>query len=50
METKSKKGPREAPRAKEKREKPWMDFAGILEGREDDSSSVDEVVYGRETP
>jgi hypothetical protein len=30
--------------------KPWLAFAGILEGHEDDSSSVDSVVYDRETP
>jgi len=30
--------------------KPWMAFAGVLEGRLDDSTSVDEVVYGREEP
>ena len=30
--------------------KPWMAFAGVLEGRPDDSASVDEVVYGREEP
>ncbi len=31
-------------------ERPWMAFAGILEGEEDDSLSVDDVVYGREAP
>ena len=28
--------------------KSWMAFAGILEGRAEDSNTVDEVVYGRE--
>ena len=36
--------------AREPRNKPWMAFAGIYEGGEDGSSSVDSVVYGRETP
>ena len=27
---------------------PWMAFIGALEGRPDDSRSVDEVFYGRE--
>jgi hypothetical protein len=31
-------------------ERPWMAYAGILEGDEDDSLSVDDVVYGREAP
>ncbi|MEM7355857.1 MAG: hypothetical protein AAF657_33885 [Acidobacteriota bacterium] len=31
-------------------DQPWMAFAGSLEGDEDDSSSVDQVVYGREIP
>lgn len=35
---------------KEPSDKPWMSFAGIVEGCEDDSSTVDEVVYGRERP
>ena len=30
--------------------KPWMAFAGMVEGRPEDSSTVDEVVYGREAP
>lgn len=30
--------------------KPWMAFAGILDGRPEDSESVDSVVYGREEP
>ncbi len=35
--------------AREPSDKPWMAYAGILDGREDDSASVDEVVYGRES-
>ena len=30
--------------------KPWMAYAGILEGRPEDSTTVDEVVYGRTEP
>ena len=30
--------------------KPWMGYAGIVEGDADDSQTVDSVVYGRETP
>ena len=30
--------------------KPWMKYAGIVEGRPDDSSTVDDVVYGRDRP
>ena len=29
-------------------DKPWMAFLGDLEGHPDDSSTVDEVVYGRD--
>lgn len=36
--------------AREPNDKPWMAFAGIIEGREDDSASIDSVVYDRETP
>jgi hypothetical protein len=36
--------------AKEPSAKPWMAYAGIVEGDEGDSLTVDEVVYGRETP
>jgi hypothetical protein len=36
--------------AREPSDKPWMSFAGILEGTEGDSSSVDAVVYEREAP
>lgn len=31
-------------------DKPWMIYAGIFEGAEDDSTSIDEVVYRREAP
>jgi hypothetical protein len=34
---------------REPSDKPWMAFSGIAEGSVDDSSSVDAVVYGRET-
>jgi hypothetical protein len=30
--------------------KPWMKYAGIVEGSPEDSSSVDAVVYGRDRP
>ncbi len=36
--------------AREPSDKPWMAFAGMFEGSESDSATVDEVVYGRETP
>jgi post-segregation antitoxin (ccd killing protein) len=36
--------------AREPTDKPWMAFAGIVEGSPSDSESVDEVVYGRERP
>lgn len=36
--------------AKQPSEKPWMAFAGIVEGSPSDSEAVDDVVYGRETP
>ena len=29
---------------------PWMNYVGIVDGDANDSSSVDSVVYGRETP
>ncbi|HME39410.1 MAG TPA: CopG family transcriptional regulator [Steroidobacteraceae bacterium] len=29
---------------------PWMNFIGIIDGGADDSSSVDDVVYGRNAP
>ena len=36
--------------AREPSDKPWMAFAGVFEGHESDSESVDAVVYGREAP
>ena len=36
--------------AKEPSDKPWMAYAGIVEGSPDDSVSIDDVVYGREAP
>jgi hypothetical protein len=36
--------------AREPNDKPWMAFAGIVDGHEDDSSTVDSVVYDRESP
>jgi hypothetical protein len=36
--------------AREPSEKPWMAYAGSVEGSPDDSESVDDVVYGREAP
>jgi hypothetical protein len=36
--------------AREPGEKPWLAYAGMFEGRPDDSATVDEVVYGRERP
>jgi hypothetical protein len=40
----------EAVVANEPSDKPWMVFAGIFEGSESDSESVDDVVYRREAP
>jgi hypothetical protein len=40
----------EAVVAKEPSRKPWMAFAGIVEGTPSDSESVDDVLYGREAP
>jgi hypothetical protein len=40
----------EAAVAAEPTDQPWMAFAGQFDGQQDDSASVDEVVYGRETP
>lgn len=31
-------------------DRPWMAFAGTLDGETEDSASVDEVVYQRESP
>ena len=36
--------------SREPSEKPWMAYAGTIEGHPDDSSTVDEVVYGRDAP
>ena len=36
--------------AREPSDKPWMTYAGILNGRAEDSLSVDKVVYDREVP
>jgi hypothetical protein len=36
--------------AREPSDKPWMAYAGILEGEEGDSSTVDKVVYNRAEP
>ena len=36
--------------AREPADKPWMVYAGVNDGNEEDSSTVDEVVYGREAP
>jgi len=30
--------------------RPWMDYVGVVAGDAEDSASVDEVVYGRESP
>jgi len=31
-------------------DKPWMFYMGVLDGRPDDSCTVDQIVYGRESP
>ena len=36
--------------ARQPTSKPWMAYAGIVEGSPEDSSTVDEVVYGRSEP
>lgn len=36
--------------AREPSDKPWMKYAGTLDGSREDSSSVDAVVYGRDRP
>jgi len=36
--------------AKEPTQKPWMAYAGLLQGRKNDSASIDSVVYDREAP
>lgn len=36
--------------SREPADKPWMAYAGILDGDKLDSTTVDEVVYGRVEP
>ena len=36
--------------ARQPSDKPWMAYAGMIEGRPEDSRTVDEVVYGRTEP
>jgi hypothetical protein len=36
--------------SREPTDRPWMAFAGIVEGSPSDSESIDEVVYGRQRP
>jgi hypothetical protein len=36
--------------SRERVDRPWMAFAGRLEGEPGDSESIDEVVYGRAEP
>ncbi|MET0592938.1 MAG: CopG family transcriptional regulator [Polyangiaceae bacterium] len=36
--------------AAETSDKPWMKYAGTIDGHPDDSGSVDDVVYGRDAP
>jgi hypothetical protein len=36
--------------ARQPTSKPWMAYAGILQGSPEDSSTVDEIVYGRSEP
>lgn len=31
-------------------DRPWMAYAGIIDGQPDDSGTVDDVVYGRDEP
>jgi hypothetical protein len=40
----------EAAVAAQPTDKPWMRYAGIVEGRPDDSGTVDDLVYGRDRP
>ena len=40
----------EAAVAREPTDKPWMAYAGILEGDRLDSETIDKVVYGRSAP
>lgn len=41
---------REEAVARQPSEKPWMAFAGVVEGRPGDSGAADEIVDGREAP
>lgn len=36
--------------AAERSDRPWMAYAGIIDGGPEDSSTVDEIVYGRVEP
>ena len=36
--------------SREPSDRPWMAYVGDLDGHPDDSSTVDEVVYGRDKP
>jgi hypothetical protein len=36
--------------AQSKSTQPWMAFVGAVDGAADDSSRVDDVVYGRDAP
>lgn len=36
--------------SREPSSQPWLAYVGDLDGRPDDSASVDEVVYGRDEP
>jgi hypothetical protein len=36
--------------ASEDSERPWTSYAGIIDGESDDSTRVDEIVYGRQSP
>jgi hypothetical protein len=36
--------------AGESDDKPWTKYAGIIDGDPDDSTTVDDVVYGRDRP
>lgn len=36
--------------AREPASKPWMEYAGRFDGNPEDSTSVDAVLYDRETP
>ena len=36
--------------SREPNDKPWMAYLGDIDGDPDDSSTVDQVVYGRDIP